>query len=243
MFSYWDRPDQSPIAEFLAEWRTYFPEFRILSDPDIEAMLREDFPEYLDLFRTIRIPTCKSDIALLVAIYRLGGLFIDCHCGISDVDGVRALLDDAPRWEVILYNKCYRKEPRPADVLRPLNSVMVVQKDSMIIRETAALALRNLETHWRAERQSKSHIFYDIWTMTGPGALEHTICIPPPEMWAFPRGLRPENVGKVRFIQEGPDAPIVRYRHHTYNPPGTHWSIRQKTERLFFDEAVLRSAG
>jgi hypothetical protein len=95
------------------------------------------------------------------------------------------------------------------------------------------MAFRNLNEHWQRERRTKEHVPYDIWTMTGPGLLEHTICIPPPAMWELPGGLRPALAGKVHFVQEGPDAPIVRYRHHSYSLPGTHWSERQKVERLF----------
>ena len=113
---------------------------------------------------------------------------------------------------------------------------MVAQRNSAIIRRSAVLALQNLHAHRELERQTTTHVFYDIWTMTGPGVLEHTVCIPPAEMWGLPRGIRPENVNKVRFVQEGPDAPIIRYRHYSYSPPEQHWSRRQKTERLFSDE-------
>ena len=49
--------------------------------------------------------TCKSDIAILLGLYRLGGLYIDCHCGIRDIDGLNALLADAHKWELVLYDK------------------------------------------------------------------------------------------------------------------------------------------
>ncbi len=236
MFSYWDKPDHTPIAEFLAEWRGQFSDFRTLGNSDIEAMILDRFPQHLELFHRIRIPTCKSDIAILLGLHCLGGLYVDCHCGVRDAEAVSRLLADGRNWEVILYNKNIASEPRPLEALRPLNSVMVARRFSPIMLESAALAFQNLRNHWEAEQQTKGHVPYDIWTMTGPGVLEHTICIPPPTMWALPLGLRPAHAGKVRFVQEGPDAPIVRYRHYGYSVPGTHWSERQKVERLFYDE-------
>lgn len=233
MFSYWDKPDRSPIREFLMEWQTQFSDFRVLGDSDIEAMILEHFPQHLELFRRIRIPTCKSDIAILLGLHCLGGLYVDCHCAIADADAVSRLLADSGDWELVLYNKDFASEPRPVGALRPLNSVMVARRFSPIMLESAAMAFRNLHDHWEVERRAKGHVPYDIWTMTGPGLLEHTICIPPPAMWELPGGLRPAHAGKVRFIQEGPDAPIVRYRHYSYRLPGTHWSERQKVERLF----------
>jgi hypothetical protein len=110
---------------------------------------------------------------------------------------------------------------------------MVVQKHSPLLLAAARLAFDNLHAHWKAEQETAAYVPYDIWTLTGPRVLEDIICVPSPEMWGEPLGLRPENTTKVRFVQEGPDAPIVRYRYHSYNAPGTHWSVRQKTERLF----------
>jgi hypothetical protein len=69
--------------------------------------------------------------------------------------------------------------------------------------------------------------------LTGPRVLEESLCIASEEQWGDPLGLRPENKEKVLFVQEGDDAPIVRGRYHSYNLPGTHWDVRQKTERLF----------
>jgi hypothetical protein len=236
VFSYWDKPDRSGIADFVNEWQGQCSGFRVLGDADVETMITEHFPQHLDVFRRIRIPTCKSDIAILLGLYCLGGLYVDCHCGVRDAGAFSRFLADTVNWEIILYNKSYDSEPRPPEALRPLNSVIAARRYSPIVLESAALAFQNLQQHWETERQTNGHAPYDIWTMTGPGVLEHTICIPPLVQWALPGGLRPEHAGKVRFIQEGADAPIVRYRHCSYRLPGAHWSERQKVERLFREE-------
>src|SRR5258708_39100868 len=105
MFSYWDKPDQSPIAAFVQEWRSHFPDFRILSDPDVEVMIAEHFPQHLEMFRRIRIPTCKSDITILLSLHCHGGLFVDCHCGITDADGLLRLVAASGGLEVTLHDK------------------------------------------------------------------------------------------------------------------------------------------
>lgn len=233
MYSFWDKPDQSPISAAIADWRRHFPEFRVIGDPDIEAMIGAHFPDYLDLYRRIRIPTCKSDVAILVSLYDHGGLYVDIHCGVVDKAGVEAMATDIANVDLILYNKDFRKDPRPADALRPLNSVIIARPRLELMRASALMAFRNLADHYQAEMSDPGHVEYDIWSLTGPGVLEHTVCIPPLVRWEPPLGLRPENAGHVRFVQEGPEAPIRRYMFHTYNPPGTHWSKRQKTERLF----------
>ena len=85
VFSYWDKPDLSPIKTFIDEWRSHFPNFTILGDSEIEPLIEELFPEHLEMYRRIRIPTAKSDIALLLGLYKFGGLYADCHCGIRDL--------------------------------------------------------------------------------------------------------------------------------------------------------------
>jgi mannosyltransferase OCH1-like enzyme len=233
IYSFWDKADQTPVESAIRNWRRYFPDFKVFGDTDIEAMIAEHYPQHLDLYRHINIPTCKSDVALLLSLWRHGGLYVDIHCGVADAAGVSRMMDDTASFEIVLYNRDFRKEPRPADVLRPLNSVIAARPGTEIMRRSVEMAFSNLHRHWQAERASPGFIAYDIWSLTGPGILEHTVCIPGPLQWAPPLGLRPENEGKVKFIQEGPEAPIRRYLFHKYNPPGTHWSIRQKTERLF----------
>jgi mannosyltransferase OCH1-like enzyme len=233
VYSFWDKPDQSPIQTAIADWQTHFPEFQVIGDPDIEKMIDREFPQHLDLYRAIRIPTCKSDVAILLSLYCHGGLYIDIHCGVRNADGVRQMISSLASWEIILYNKDFRRDPRPADVLRPLNSVIVARPGTQIMHDSAAMAFANLAAHFERERQTDDFVPYDIWSLTGPGVLEHTICYPPLEQWGPPQGLRTENANKVCFVLEGADAPIGRYMFHTYNPPGTHWSLRQKSERLF----------
>ena len=89
MFSYWDRADVSPINEFILEWRAHLPNFRIFGDAEVESMIVQYFPEYQEMFRSIRIPTCKSDLALLLVLYAVWwSPAVDCHCGVRDPEKV-----------------------------------------------------------------------------------------------------------------------------------------------------------
>lgn len=232
MYSFWDKADQKPIAAAIEHWRSFFPEFRVIGDVDIEVMINDHFPQHLTLYRHIRIPACKSDIALWLSLWCHGGLYVDMHCGVVDPDGVRHMLEDLANYEIILYNKAFRKEPRPPEALRPLNSVIVARPGTAIMRRSIKTAFRNLDAHWKLERATAEFVPYDIWSMTGPGVLDSTVCIAPSV--SSPLVMRPENQGKVKFVQEeGPDAPIRRALFHTYNAPGMHWSKRQSSERLF----------
>jgi hypothetical protein len=231
IFTYWDKPDLTPIAPTLEDWRSHFPDFSVLGDQDVEPILEELAPQHLEMFRRIRMPSAKSDVALLLALYKFGGLHIDCHCGIRDADAIRQLLIslDQWEWEVILYDKRRDLAPRPASEINCLNSVLFARQNSSIVLETLKTVLTHLADHWAIEKQ---HGFqaYHVAQLTLPGSLGETLLVDPE---APISRLRTEYLNRVRFIQEGPEEPIGRYMHYGYRVPGMHWSERQTQELLF----------
>src|SRR5436190_1061053 len=230
VFSYWDKPDLSPIKTFIDEWRSHFPNFTILGDSEIEPLIEELFPEHLEMYRRIRIPTCKSDLALLLGLYKFGGLYADCHCGIRDLGAIRQLMGHADQWELILYDKSRITEPRRASQIHPLNSVLFARPNSPIILETVTAAFSKAAAQWSAEKE-RGFVPYEIWSITGPGNLAE-ILLTDPE--APISELRLEYVARVRFLQEGEGEPIGRYMHNFYRVLGMHWSERQQREPLFY---------
>ena len=232
VFSFWDQPELQAITPFLDEWRAQYPDFFMLSDADIERLIEEFFPGDVNLYKVIRIPTCKSDIAILLGLYKYGGLYVDCHCGIADRETIDQLLASDHRWELIVYDKRRDCEARPAGELFPLNSVIFARANSAILLQAAANAFRNLRAHWEAEKD-RGFEPYDIWELTGPGNLAETLLVP----GSAPSRLKPEYEGRVRFLPEGPGEPVTRYVHHSYRVPGMHWSERQARERLFIADA------
>lgn len=229
MFSYWDRHDVGPINEFILDWRTHFPNFRVLGDAEVGPMIARHFPEYQDMFARIRIPTCKSDLALLLALYELGGLYVDCHCGVRDPHGIKYLSAKLARYELILYDRDNSSLSRPdlRGQLFPLNSVLFARPRSKIILDCTTQAFRDCAAQWEAEKET-GFIEYDIWSLSGPRLLYERLLVP------SRTELRADCAGKVLFIPEGDSsAPIGRYMHCSYRVPGMHWSERQRREPLF----------
>jgi hypothetical protein len=227
MFSYWDRADVSPISEFICEWRAHFPNFRIFEDAEVESMITRYFPEYKEMFGRIRIPTCKSDLALLLVLYEFGGLYVDCHCGVRDPQRVKDLWKKLAQYELILYDKDNSSRPEARGKLFPLNSVLFARPNSKIILDCATRAFRNCATQWETEKKN-GFVEYDIWFLSGPRILHERLLNP------SRTELEAECAGKVLFIPEGDSsAPIGRYMHCSYREPGMHWSERQLREPLF----------
>ena len=229
MFSYWDKPDLSPVQPALDDWQSHFPEFTIFGDPDVEPIIEELLPQHLDTFRSIRIPTCKSDLALLLLLYKHGGLYVDCHCGVRDPAAIRELLASLDRWDLILYDKDRREAPRADREIYPLNSVLLARPQCRIILAAAKTAFTNLLAHRSVERE---HGFrpYHIAALSGPDIFSEVLFSDPSSSVSV---LKPEWEDRIRFVQEGGSEPIKRYRHYGYRLPGLHWSERQKAELLF----------
>jgi hypothetical protein len=179
------------------------------------------------MFKGIRIPTCKSDLALLLALYEVGGLYVDCHCGIRDPEQIKNLLARLDEYEVILYDRDNTSRPDLRGRLFPLNSVLFARPKSKIILDCAARALRNCADQWEEEKKS-GFVEYNIWFLSGPGILHDRLLSP------SRTELQADCAGKVLFVPEGDSgAPIRRYMHNSYRVPGMHWSERQLREPLF----------
>src|SRR6516162_6651239 len=222
MFGYWHSTDHDPIREGIEVWRNHFSDFRVIGDSDVEPLIARRFPRCLETYRKIRIPTCKSNLARLLALHEWGGLYVDRHCGIRDEKFVCQLMTSLDSFELIVFDR-----HRTSNEWHITNNFMFGRKHSEILLECATNAFRNLETHWEIEKQ-QGFCQYNIWQMTGTGNLADTIIdrsIQPPALkqrfaqniWVFPEKL----------------APIVRFMYQSYKKPGMHWSERQKHEVLF----------
>ena len=88
-FAYWDGDDHLRIADFVGEWQAAFPAFRVFGNQDVYPLLDKYSPGHVDLFKAMRLPAAKSDIARLLLLYELGGLYIDCHFGLRSRSGIR----------------------------------------------------------------------------------------------------------------------------------------------------------
>ena len=228
VFSYWTGSDLSVHHELMSEWRAQFPHFTIFGDAVVTTLVEKYFPDRLDLYNSIRIPTAKSDIALLALLYEFGGLYIDCHCGILDADGIRARLDQLLECDAILVNRRLRQKPaRDPDIIFLINSMIFARPKLDIVFRVLQQALENFHIQFTREEQAGS-AEYDIWTLSGPGLVTATLLEPE----SHGRALREEYTNRVRIIREE-EAPIRRGRFRHYSSLSLHWSERQKVEPLF----------
>jgi hypothetical protein len=226
-FAYWDSPDHSVLAPFISEWLAEFPKFRVLDDREVEPLINRIHPEHTNVYRRIRIPAAKSDIARLAALFEFGGLYIDCHCGLRDHSGLTFLLDRLRHFEVVLWQRSFIDRPRPKNEIRLINGIIIARPRSEIIQTILMAALANLRQHEREE--TCGNFRYDIAQMTGPGCFSEVLTVP----GSGNTQLKPHLKDRIFFVPED-ESPICRNKYIAYRrDEACHWSNRQKREPLF----------
>jgi hypothetical protein len=229
-FAYWHDLDHSAIRDMTAEWRSFFPEFQILSDNDIKPLIDRYFSKYGEVYSTIRLPAAKADIARLLALYEWGGLYVDCHCRVKDPEEIKSLIARLDELEAIFVDRILSYAPRPEGSHFLINSIIFARPRSQLLLMIAREALMNLQRQREIECE-KGFVSYHVGRLTGPDLITAAVLQPGSDN----REIRADFGGRVMIIPEE-TAPVVRNHHRAYSTPGSHWSERQRTEALFVDQ-------
>lgn len=230
VFAYWDTDDHSAHTEFVAEWRGHFPQFRIVGDAEALPLIEQHFPEYVKLYKAIRIPAARSDIARCVLLHAYGGVYVDCHCGVRDIADLRAEIARLSDVDLIVLNREKPVSEWQRDENLVINGMLFARPSLPVMLEACAAALENLAAYRQKQLASgtPNAVPYDIWSMTGPWVLTSLLF----DAARCNRVLRREFEGRVRVIPEA-TAPIRRLMHVKTRISSLHWSHRQANEPLF----------
>ena len=226
-FAYWEGSDRSVLRDFAADWLDEFSMFRLYGDGEVEPLVRSYFPDFVELYRSIRIPAAKADIARLLLLYDKGGLYVDCHCGVSDSAGLRSLILRLGDIDAVFVDRVRSAafSPRPAEEHFLINSIMLSRPFFAPLLQICRQAFHNLDRQWRAERET-GFVPYHIGSLSGPDVITQGILTPDR------CGIRAALRHRVEIVPEE-IAPVAQNRHRAYSTPANHWFTRQNTECLF----------
>jgi hypothetical protein len=218
IFTYWEAEgDATPPS--LESWKSRFPSFSMFSEKDVLSCLRTYYPQYIDLYRRIRISVCKSDIARLILLYENGGLYVDAHAGPSSGDRLAELIGRLTAYDLVIFNLSWKRENKQDVYL--MNGGLVARRHCDILLKLLNRAFENLTLHYDKEQRSKDYVPYNIYVLTG--AAEMLDCFF--DRSATPIALRPEYVNRiyVHFMRENPEFEGFRlYQFYQYRKPGRH---------------------
>lgn len=203
-------------------WRERYPKFAVFKDENVIPLLDDDI--HRELYKKIRIPACKSDVARLVLLREYGGLYVDAHMGPSSGDRLAETLASLASFELILFSQGW--DPG----FNFMNGVLAARRHASVLDSLIATAFENLSKHKKLEEQTPDYVSYDIFNLTGTGVFLQ--CIYEPDFWGK---MKPEYTKRIAFhIMQTADSPGFHiYKFHGYKKPGDHWSERQQHERLF----------
>lgn len=211
--------------EAFGVWRERYPSFALFRDEDVLPLLDCDL--YRELYKRIRIPACKSDIARLALLREYGGLYVDSHIGPSAGEALAETLSHLARYELILFSQGW------SSGFNFTNGVLAAHRRAPVFDLMIDMAFENLIAHKKREEQTSEHVKYHIFNLTGTQVMVSTMFEHVDGAW----GLKPDYRDKVQFhvMESGWSAGFHVYRYQGYRKPGQHWSERQLVERLFED--------
>ena len=223
LFTYWHSKDLGPIASSVAHWRATFPDFRVVDDAEVEAILQRSFRDYLGMYRRLRIPAARSDVARLADAARPRRFL--CRLPLRhDPDGRgQALRRGAGRARRAAgADGVGDGGPGPA---APERADVRGRGAPPAWPQALARGLENLARRMAEEDRRDAEGAYDIFELIGARNLRAVLL-------ADPFTLRAEFTGQVRLAAED-EAPFRRNVFKSYQGPGAHWSERQRCEPLF----------
>jgi SAM-dependent methyltransferase len=234
-FTYWtedERNGQRDVGKSLpmsVEWTREFRDFKVYDDSAVMPLLKRWGSDVPDLFRRIRMPSCKSDIARLALLSEFGGLYVDAHTGIGDRTALYSLIDTLPSIEVVLFD-LVPKHKQEGDVWIP-NGAIYSRPRSPIIELLITTAIENIRDHHAKELASGDYVPYNIAVLTGAWIIVSKLFF----LAHRPFHLKDEFADRIRIwnLGERADDPIKFYKHYEYRLPSMHWSERQEREPLF----------
>ncbi len=66
-------------------------EYCFFDNDDVDTFIRKNFPQYVDVFNSFRLPIQKYDFFRYLAVYRLGGFYFDLDVTLSqDLESLRS---------------------------------------------------------------------------------------------------------------------------------------------------------
>ncbi|MBY6240781.1 glycosyltransferase [Methylosinus sp. Sm6] len=221
LFTFWTG-HETHQPESVPAWRRSYPSFACFGDADVLPLFDSDAQR--EIYEKIRIPACKSDVARLALLRHYGGLYVDAHTGPSSSERLAETLADLARYDLILFRKGW------SPGFNFMNGVLAARRRLPIFDRMLERAFDNLVAHKRREEATKEHVAYNIFDLTGTRVMVELMFDKVHGKWEMKAEFR-ESVGfHVMDTDASPGFHIYKF---LYRGPGSHWSERQQSERLF----------
>lgn len=216
-------------------WRAFDPDFKVFDDEAVLKALSRWSRQIRDLYLDIRIPACRSDIARLALLNMFGGTYVDAHTVPGDLRDLREYLNLVARHDLVIAQFDAHESPMPYN--RIFNSPISARAGASVLTDLLRRGLANLIYQRDVERErGEINLMYTIFDLTGPNMIRDKIV----DYSRAPIKLLPHYEKSVHIVdlKKYGDGPFQLYRHGDYRKGGNHWSLREKSESLFFSTGL-----
>ncbi len=235
IFTYWHGPLPDALPN-IADWRTVCRDVRIFTDRDVLPIAAQYGAELVDLYRRIRLPAARADVARLLLLEAHGGMYVDFHVGTANPIALAHLISQLCVYEMVVIDQP-ALHSFDGDLALP-SSVLLARKGAKPACDIIWAVSRNLARQFENERNSTEHVPYNTVVVTGPWAIS-VVLFDRSRLPILLRQQYHDTVLAYAIPRDPARAPFLNHRHYGYRKPGLHWSERQKHERLFLTDAEM----
>lgn len=225
-FGYWNTDDHS-LLPFISLWSHVFDgRYKVTSDKEAISILQKRYPDFVDIYKQINIPACKSDLARLLYLYEYGGIYIDMHCVLGNFNKLDLLDKMYDRYSAVFFSY-----PVGSNGYHMGNSIILAKRLSPVIRDVLNYAIAKVREQFHKEA-ADANAPYNIYDMTGPGNIERII-MGPDAHWQVIVNEYKDLAFCVKMDMTRTGDIFHPFYAYPYRKKGLHWSDRQQKEKLF----------
>lgn len=243
LFFYWDKETPDAVLRNVENFSKSLRDIEVvlLTDSTLDQF-SEVFPDVVELLPQISLPSTRSDLVRLMALYQYGGMWLDSNTTLIDPVKLEGMFDVYSNFHfviTVLENERFDLK----------TSALMARSSSALAFESIRRIMNNLHQHYLLEKQNSDYLPYNIFKFVAPviwvdmlgyGFGEEfrnqvastfqknpkTLTLVLPEFEEY--GVALMKVDKiVQFYGCNMD-------HHHGENFHNHWSERQKKQRLFY---------
>jgi hypothetical protein len=133
---------------------------QILNDEDINKY-KNEFGELIKLFHLATIAALKSDIIRFIYLYKEGGIWIDMNTTLLKEDSIKILYDRYKQFDFVISIL-----PQSDNELK--TSALISKPNSRLAYETIREMTEKLKKHYEIEKNSEVYIPYNYFLFIAP---------------------------------------------------------------------------
>jgi len=241
IFFYWDKDVPEAIINNINNYKAKNPEYNVilLRDDDLIKYYNE-FTTLCNLFYLSTIAALKADIIRMVFLYQEGGIWLDSNTTLIHNDGIRILFDKCKQFDFVSTLVPYHNYDLKT-------SALISKPKSKLAYDTIQKMTENLMHHLHLEQATQEYVPYNFFMFVAPVVFFELLDYNSEYRQNIANIVATQNndvikLGLPKFQQYNCGLMIVdsyiqfygcNMEHHHGKNIHKHWSVLQKTQRLF----------